>query len=152
MARSLKGEDDLWLVLVALIAVLFLASKAQAEMNNSPKIERIAQAIAKAEGYGASGAIPTRANNPGDLKLGDLGHGAISGKTIFASIQDGWNALRKQIHLMASGGSDYYQPTDTWRRIAQVWVGTNDYPNWMNTVTGELGVDPDSTLEDYLAS
>lgn len=142
----------MWLILAAVLAVLLFAASAQASMNNSPKIASIAAAIGHAEGFGLPNAIPTRANNPGDLKLGDLGHGAISGKTIFATVEDGWNALRKQINLMATGRSDYYQPTDTWRRIAQVWVGTSDYPNWMNTVTSDLGVSPDSTLEDYLAS
>lgn len=142
----------MFLILAAVLAILLFAANSQASMNSSPKISSIAAAIAHAEGFGQSGAIPTRANNPGDLKLGDLGNGAINGKTIFATAEDGWNALRKQIGLMASGGSDYYQPTDTWRRIAQVWVGTSDYPNWMNTVTSDLDVEPDSTLEDYLAS
>src|SRR6266446_4703355 len=112
----------MFLIFAAVILVLLFAANSQASMNSSPKIAAIAAAIAHAEGFGVHNAIPTRANNPGDLKLGDLGHGDINGKTIFATAEDGWNALQKQIGLMASGQSDYYQPTDTWRRIAQVWV------------------------------
>lgn len=139
-------------IIVVVAAALLLAVGASADVTDSPRISSIAAAIAHAEGFGVVNAIPTRANNPGDLKLGNIGNGDISGKTIFASAEDGWNALRKQVSLMANGGSNYYQRTDTWRRIAQVWVGTSDYPNWLNTVTSDLGVDPDSTLEDYLAS
>lgn len=116
----------------------------------SDKVKQIAQAIAHAEGFGVANAIPTRAHNPGDLKMGDIGNGAINGKTVFASDVDGWNALYKQIQLMISGNSDYYQPSDSWRRIAQTWVGTSDYVNWLNTVTSEIGVDPDSSLQEYM--
>ena len=141
------------LLAVAVVAlILIFASEAQALTAFGPKVQAIAEAIAHAEGFGVAGALPTRAHNPGDLKLGDIGFGAINGKTVFSSDNDGWNALRKQIQLMISGESSYYQPTDTWRAIANTWVGTSDYVNWMNTVTGDLGVDPDSTLGDYVAS
>lgn len=116
----------------------------------SEKVKSIAVAISRAEGFGVVGALPTRTHNPGDLKLGDLGNGLVNGKTVFASDVDGWNALYKQIQLMVSGGSSYYSPTDSWRVIAQTWVGTSDYINWLNTVTGELGVDPDSSLQEYM--
>jgi hypothetical protein len=116
----------------------------------SDQVKQIAQAIANAEGFGVAGAIPTHAHNPGDLELGDLGNGTINSKTVFASDQDGWNALYKQVELMISGGSSHYQPTDTWRRIAMTWTGDpQDYVNWLSNVTGSLGVDPDSTLGEY---
>ena len=115
------------------------------------KTKSIAKAIAHAEGFGISGALPTRTHNPGDLKAGDVGNGQTNGKTIFASDTDGWNALYKQIDLMISGKSNYYQPSDSWRRIAQIWTGDpSDYVNWMSTVTDDLGVDPDSTLQEYI--
>lgn len=144
------------LIIVAgvIIAVLVAGSDIPAFGGQVPsdKVKQIAQAIAHAEGFGVAGAIPTRAHNPGDLKMGDIGNGAINGKTVFASDVDGWNALYKQIDLMVSGGSEYYQPSDSWRRIATVWVGTSDYVNWLNTVTGDLGVDSDSSLQEYMDS
>lgn len=144
------------LIIVAgvLIAVLVAGADVPAFGGQVPsdKVKTIAQAIAHAEGFGVAGAIPTRAHNPGDLKMGDLGNGSINGKTVFSSDVDGWNALYKQIDLMVSGGSAYYSATDSWRRIAQTWVGDSDYVNWLNTVTSDLGVDPDSSLQEYMDS
>lgn len=140
------------IVFGVLIAVLVAGADIPAFGGQVPsdKVKTIAQAIAHAEGFGVNNAIPTRAHNPGDLKMGDIGNGAINGKTVFASDVDGWNALYKQIDLMVSGGSAYYTATDSWRRIAQTWVGTSDYVNWLSTVTNDLGVDPDSTLQEYM--
>ena len=42
--------------------------------------DKFARAIAKAEGFGLPGALPTRANNPGDMMLGDRGWGNGSGE------------------------------------------------------------------------
>ena len=142
------------IVFGALVAVLIVGGNVPAFGGDvvNDKVKSIAQAIAQAEGFGVAGAIPTRANNPGDLKLGDIGNGAINGKTVFASESDGWAALYKQINLMVSGGSSYYAPTDSWRAIAKTWVGTSDYVNWLSTVVDSLGVDPDSTLQEYMDS
>lgn len=144
------------LIIVAgvIIAVLVVSGDVPAFGGTVPndKVKAIAQAIAHAEGFGVLNAIPTRAHNPGDLKMGDIGNGSINGKTVFASDVDGWNALYKQIDLMVSGNSEYYQPSDSWRRIATVWVGTSDYVNWLNTVVSDLGVDADSSLQEYMDS
>lgn len=140
------------LAIAVVLVILFFAGKSQAFMSSNPKTDLIASAIANAEGFYIPGSLPSRANNPGDLKLGDVGNGEINGKTIFASSTDGWTALKKQIELMHSGESAYYAPTDSWRDIAHEWVGTADYVNWMNEVTKILGVTPDSTLEDFYAS
>jgi hypothetical protein len=138
------------LVAIIVIVLVGLLAVGGVAMGASPKVQAIAQAIANAEGFGAPEALPTRANNPGDLKLGDLGNGEINGKTVFPDAQSGWNALYKQIGLMIDGGSQFYSVTDSWRAIARTWVGTSDYVNWLNNVTGQLGVDPDSTLAEYV--
>lgn len=113
-------------------------------------IQRMSVGIAHAEGYGIANAIPTRANNPGDLKLGDRGHGTLGGKTIFESAPVGWSYLRAQIRLMWLDRSDYYGPDDTFRQIAETWTGGDNSEAWLATVAGDLGVGPDTTLRGYL--
>jgi hypothetical protein len=138
-------------VAIGILVVLFIGAFYLLTKNAQfdPKIQAIAKAIAKAEGFGIPGAIPTVSHNPGNLKLGDTGNGTNQGKTIFPDDATGWQALYHQVGLMISGQSDYYGPGDTWRDIAGTWVGTPDANNWMLTVTRELSVGPDSTLGDY---
>jgi hypothetical protein len=74
----------------------------------------LAQAIAKREGFGIPGTVPTRLNNPGDLMYahqdGALPHGVTGtdGRlrvyAAFASVMDGWRALYNQIRLDAGRG------------------------------------------------
>lgn len=140
------------IVFIGIAIVLFIVGLAFVSKNIAPtdKVKAIAQALAKAEGFYVPGSIPQRAHNPGDLKLGDVGNGDISGKTIFLTDEDGWNALYHQINLMVSGESEFYDPSMSWRDIANTWVGTTDANNWMLNVTNSLKVLPDSTLGDYV--
>jgi hypothetical protein len=121
----------------------------------SAKIQQIANAIAAAEGYGPAGNIPTKANNPGDLCLGDVGYGTITSTggekiTVFPDITTGWNKLYNQIALWISGGSQYYNTSMTWAEIGAVWAGPNT--PWGQNVANALGVDVNSTLSDFLNS
>ena len=77
----------------------------------NPKVIAFAQAIAKAEGFGVAGALPTRCHNPGDLEVGDVGYGTDEDKTIFSEDQDGWMALEHQCDLMLTGNSHLYKPS-----------------------------------------
>lgn len=113
-------------------------------------IQRMATAIAHAEGYGVPNALPTRANNPGDLKLGDRGKGLLNGKTVFGSSSEGWAHLRAQIRLMWLDRSDYYGPDDNFRQISETWTGGDHSENWLAIVAADLGVGPDTTLRGYL--
>lgn len=75
----------------------------------------LASAIASAEGFGPTNNIPTIANNPGDLELGNIGYGttaAAGGNAItnFGTLADGWAALQNQINLIASGQSRRVTP------------------------------------------
>jgi hypothetical protein len=141
-------------IIVTIIAAATLAagSLQLGGLLVSDKVKSIAEAFAKAEGFGVPGALPTRAHNPGDLELGDVGNGTINGKTVFTTDQDGWNALYKQIQLMIGGGSSYYSPTDSWRQVAQTWTGGDNANAWANIVAGHLGVNPDSSMQEYVGA
>ena len=105
------------------------------------KVERIARAIAAAEGYGVTGAIPTVRNNPGNIKGSD---GII--KT-FQSVSEGWDALYHQVTLMLTGRSSFYVPTMTLAEIARIYTGEAAYMNWAANVARILGVTTDTRLE-----
>lgn len=114
---------------------------------SSPSI--FAGAISRAEGYGVPGAIPTLANNPGDLALGDLGQGTMGqGITVFGSAEEGWQALEGQLSKITGGSSAYYSPDMSISQMGQIWAGGD--PNWANNVSKSLGADPSSAIGNYL--
>lgn len=102
-------------------------------------VRKMARAIAKAEGFGKIGAIPTRAHNPGDLVIpgwkGDkLGAEGIS---VFADDEAGWRALAKQIQLIADGKSHVYTPTMSILEMAKKWTATEQII-WAENVAAHL--------------
>lgn len=116
------------------------------------KIWNICQAIAKAEGAAIAGSVPDRANNPGDVTDGISTYGALgsgcSNVTHFPTKQVGWNALYTKVSNIISGASITYCANWTWTQIAQKWSG--NWQPWVTNVTGALGVDPTSTVEEYV--
>lgn len=102
-----------------------------------------AQAIARAEGYYITGSVPNRANNPGDLKLG--GTTIANGITVFDSPDSGWNALYRQLYLILTGRSSYYNLDMSITEMGRIWTATvAEQSAWSNNVAGSLGV-PAST-------
>ncbi len=118
--------------------------------NVEMRVEQLGHAIAKAEGFGIPGTLPTRARNPGDMKLGDIGNGLLNGKTIFATAQDGWIALFNQIRRIIAGNSRYYTVDDSFSQMAATWTGNDSPQSWANTVTAELRVSQSTTLRSFL--
>jgi hypothetical protein len=114
------------------------------DVNDQPPtvgagVRDLAQAIAHAEGFGVAGAIPTRANNPGDLVIpgwtgGSLGAESIS---VFANAGDGWAALYAQLQRIIDGRSSVYTLDDTFGEFADHWTGT-DVSAWTSNVLGYL--------------
>lgn len=110
-------------------------------------VQRFAEAIAKAEGFGKPGAIPTLRNNPGNLKMPKDG-GQI---TTFATAEEGWEALRKQIRLIASGDSRFYNLNMTLVEMAQIWTGEAAFRNWSRNVSISLGMPESATIGQVLS-
>jgi hypothetical protein len=109
-------------------------------MSSEPVVNRLADAIATAEGYWSPSSLPNRLNNPGDLKdsSGNLIH--------FDTPEDGWAALRKQVRMMLTGTSKIYRPDMTIRQVAQLYTGGDNAEGWAQTVASQFGVDPDRSL------
>lgn len=71
--------------------------------------DKLARGIAIAEGYiDRSGAVldqaPARRNNPGSLRASSFASGNVNGYSIFATRQDGWKGLYRQIGLDRNRG------------------------------------------------
>lgn len=138
-------------IVLVVIAMLAVAVRAYGKGTLPPIVsgpslatEKIAQAIARAEGWYVPGSLPRRLNNPGSLKLdGD-------NLTRFGTVQQGWNALYHQVELMVTARSAHYHPGMTWREIARIYTGGDRPDAWAQNVAIALAVSPDSTLGDYL--
>lgn len=110
----------------------------------------IAAAIASAEGYGHAGNIPTRANNPGDLEIGDIGYGTITASggnkiTVFPNAAAGYTALQNQVNLISSGQSTAgYTPGMSIAQVGNLYAGGSS--NWANNVASYLGVSPSTNF------
>lgn len=97
------------------------------------RLRRIAEAVAKAEGYGVPGAIPTTRNNPGNIRS------AAGPIATYGTPEAGWQALYNQLSGMLDG-SALYPPDWTIEQVAQRYTGEAAYMNWARIVAGELGV------------
>lgn len=117
-----------------------------------PGLSSLSSAIANAEGYGVSGAIPTIANNPGNIALGDLGGGTLGQNiSIYPDSTSGWNALNNQLQMIMNGQSSVYNPNMTLQQMGQKWAGGGTgSQNWVQNVANYLGVDPNSTIGSIL--
>lgn len=116
----------------------------------SVKVQNVAKAIARAEGFYVSGSIPARANNPGNLKNGGRTLGD-TGITIYESAEQGFAALHRQLNLIIAGQSAYYSLNTTIRQMGQKWTATaHEQLAWATNVAKTIGVSVDSTLGSVL--
>jgi len=127
----------------------------EAAANASPKVQQLARGIARAEGFGVAGALPTRCNNPGDLELGDLGLGMDRSKTVFPDTETGWAALYHECGLMLAGlngqhRSAVYDRDMKFLTVAQIWTGGDNWQPWASIVASACGMLPSETLADFL--
>jgi hypothetical protein len=141
-------------VLVLAAIVIFeesaLAKGPDTSGQYSPGIVAFAKAIARAEGFGVPNAIPTLANNPGDLVLpGWTGEKLGSGISKFSTINDGWDRLYRQLQLIVNGASVNYTLSDTIQSMAGKYTRT-DPTTWALIVSSELGVSASTPLSEVL--
>ena len=129
-------------------------SGALAPAPPSPLIGAFSTAISKAEN------VSPAANNPGALRLGDLGFGTLNdaGVTIFDTLSRGWLSLYRQIGKIFSGADALWNekaselfgvPSATDLTIAQfayIWTGNDNPAGWAETVAGQLGVSVDTPI------
>lgn len=139
---------------LALAVFVILPLFASGQTVDSEKVDTFAHAIAKAEGFGVKGAVPTRYHNPGDIrtfKKGARYPGQVGvnkhGYVIFKNDEAGFAALRENLRRMASGESKYYGTNMTVTKVAKLYA--TGWRTWSKNVSKNLGVPPQTTLKAY---
>lgn len=137
----------MWVLLI--VGILLLISGGVAVVMGEKKIiERIAQAIAYAEGWGVQNSRPHRNHNPGNITRDITGKsiGVDGIYRVYATDADGWEALEKQVSLMF-GGSKIYQPSMTIAEMANKYT-TTQQADWARNVAAQLGVSTATKLSE----
>lgn len=134
---------------------LSLAPKAHAQTMDEGRLDAFAHAVARAEGFGVKGAIPTRYHNPGDIRtfrpgvhyLGQIGV-ARHGYVIFRNNSYGFLALKGILRGIVLGESRYYRDTMTVSSVARLYA--TGWRRWAKNVSKNLGITPNTKLREYL--
>lgn len=113
----------------------------------STSIKKIAEAIAFAEGFYVSGSRPARNHNPGDMTADLIGKsvGMDGPFVVYASDDDGWANLYKQVNLWIDGGSSHATADSSISDISQFYTAT-DQTAWATNVANHLGVSLDTPI------
>jgi len=108
----------------------------------------LARLIAKEEGFGIPGAVPTRDNNPGDLRHSPHASHDGEGSNDIGEIdtaEDGWADLERQLQLYADRNMtlraaiyDFAPPTE------------NDSEQYLDFVCRGLSMTPDTPVAEAL--
>ena len=97
----------------------------------------LATLIARMEGFGKPGAIPTVRHNPGDLRHGPHAHhpGDPNAVGTYDSDAEGWDDLERQLGLYAARGM-------TLREMVAIYAppSENDTLNYLNFICDALGL------------
>lgn len=110
-------------------------------------VVRIAQAIAKAEGFYVQGSRPARNHNPGDMTADLIGK-AVSKDgnfVVYSNDIDGWNNLYAQINAWLEGTSRHASSSSTIFDISRFYT-TTEQDIWAQNVANDLGVDVNTQI------
>jgi hypothetical protein len=112
-------------------------------------VTKLARLIAKEEGFGTPGTLPTRNHNPGDLRHSPHSTHSPDHPDAIGKIDtdaDGWADEERQLQLYAKRGLtlremiiNYYAPPNE-----------NDSEQYLAFICKELGVDQSCTVEKAL--
>lgn len=105
---------------------------------------KLAVLVAKMEGFGKPGAVPTTHNNPGDLRHSNHsqhppGHPDAIGQ--IDTPEHGWADLERQLQLYAKRGMTLRDMVESYAPPAE-----NDTATYLAFICRELPADPDSTV------
>jgi hypothetical protein len=109
-------------------------------------MSKLAELIAKQEGFGIAGDIPTTHNNPGDLEHAP-GETHNDGTPVgeFPTVAAGWAALENQLQDYANRGLNLSQMVDIYAPPSE--NNTNAY---LDFICEGLGCQPNTLVKDAL--
>lgn len=108
---------------------------------------KLAQLIARQEGFGKPGTIPTIRHNPGDLRHSPHSQHPGNSEAIGTIDTDahGWEDLERQLKLYAHAGM-------TLRQMVHVYAppSENDTGAYLHGIVSGLGMDADTLVSEAL--
>ena len=133
------------------VSLMLLGSASSMTAEQYAKVEKMATAVARTEGFYVKNSLPNRLCNPGDIKstLKNAYPGQVGlyhGYAVFKSDYYGWSALIGQIRRIIDGTSRMYTQDMTFAQIAKVYAAS---PQWLKTLCKILQVTPDMTLNEF---
>lgn len=147
-------KRETWLILGIVAVMLAARGRSVVSGVNEVAVQKLAEAIAWAEGFFVAGSRPARNHNPGNLtgEIADFGAvvhpvGEDAGFMVYRNDADGWEELRNQLRLALSGQSAFYGPQMSLWDFAHRWT-TTDRAAWAATVAARLGVSTGTRLAD----
>ena len=111
-------------------------------------MSKLARLIATEEGYGIPGDVPTRDNNPGDLRHSPHSFhsaGDPNGIGTIDSPADGWSDLERQLQLFSSRGLTLQQAIYEFAPPEE-----NDSAQYLKYVCDGLGLPATATVTEAL--
>lgn len=134
-------------ILLGILVFVKAVGGAVIDVTVQPNVQKIAQAIALAEGFYVSGSRPARNHNPGDMTQDLIGKsvGTDGIFVVYATDDDGWANLYAQIEKWLDGNSSHATSDSTILEIANFYT-TTDQTAWATTVANELGVSLDTPI------
>jgi hypothetical protein len=140
--------------ILALLAVGYILLQMGDGMNSSGSagVQKLAQAIATAEGFYVSGSRPARNHNPGDMTQDLIGKAtAMDGPfVVYGSDGDGWANLYAQINLWLAGQSAHATPDSTISDLSSFYTADNQ-TTWALNVANAAGVTVDTPISVFEA-
>lgn len=114
------------------------------------KVDAMAHAIARQEGFYIKHTIPNRLHNPGDITAVATKYpgqvGVYRGYAVFKNDRYGWAALRNQIQKIIDGTSKTFDQSMTFAQIAKVYA---EDKHWGVVVCKILKITPQTTFQEY---
>jgi hypothetical protein len=111
-------------------------------------VSKMAQLIAQEEGFGIPGTLPTRDNNPGDLRHSPHSFHAVDAPDSIGAIdtiEDGWDDLQRQLQLYADRGLTLQQAIYEFAPPNE-----NNSAAYLQFVCAGLGCTPDTPVSQAL--
>lgn len=137
------------MLIIALIVIglAILGTIGGTVLSTPANVQKIAVAIAAAEGFYVNGSRPQRNHNPGDMTADLIGRsvGMDGPFVVYATDEDGWNNLYQQIQLWLDGKSSHATAASTISDISQFYTDT-DNTTWATNVANHLGVSLDTPI------
>lgn len=108
----------------------------------------LARLIAKEEGFGIPGSVPSRDHNPGDLRHSPHSTHSLNdpnGIGVIDNDEDGWEDLERQLRLDAARGLTLVQLVYKYAPPEE-----NDTARYLKFLCDGLGLGPTATVEEAL--